>query len=60
MGIGAAGENPDTLPFVEELSGPGQFRRLIGLLEARGYPARRIQKIMGLNFVSYAREVWGS
>jgi membrane dipeptidase len=60
MGIGAAGENPDTLPFCEELSGPGQFRRLIGLLEARGYPARRIQKILGLNFVSYAREVWGS
>jgi membrane dipeptidase len=24
-GIGAAGENPDTLPFVEELSGPDQF-----------------------------------
>ena len=27
-GIGAAGENPDTLPFCEELSGPGQFHRL--------------------------------
>jgi membrane dipeptidase len=35
-GIGAAGENPDTLPFVEELSGPGQFRHLIELLGARG------------------------
>ena len=58
-GIGARGENPDTLPFVEDLSGPGQFHRLIELLERRRYPARRIEKIMGLNFVGYAQEVWG-
>ena len=58
-GIGAAGENPDTLPFVEQLSGPDQFRRLIALLERRGYTASRIEKIMGLNFVAFAREVWG-
>jgi membrane dipeptidase len=58
-GIGAAGENPDTLPFVEDLSGPDQFRRLIALLDRRGYSTGRIEKIMGLNFVNYAREVWG-
>src|SRR6185436_11200903 len=55
LGIGAAGENPDTLPFVEELSGPDQFRRLIALLDRRGYSSARIEKIMGLNFLSYAR-----
>jgi membrane dipeptidase len=59
-GIGAAGENPDTLPFCEELSGPGQYRTLIALLERRRYPGRRIEKIVGLNFVGFAREVWGS
>jgi membrane dipeptidase len=59
-GIGAAGERPDTLPFVEELSGPDQFRRLIALLDRRGYSSARIEKIMGLNFLSYARDVWGS
>ncbi|HYJ53456.1 MAG TPA: membrane dipeptidase [Allosphingosinicella sp.] len=59
-GIGAAGENPDTLPFCEELSGPGQYRRLVGLLEQRGWPAARIEKIMGMNFVNFAREVWGA
>jgi membrane dipeptidase len=48
------------LPFVEDLSGPGQFGRLIGLLERKGYTAARIEKIMGLNFVNYAREVWGA
>jgi membrane dipeptidase len=57
-GIGAAGENPDTLPFCEELSGPDQFHRLIALLGRRGYGEARIEKIMGLNFVNYAREVW--
>ena len=59
-GIGAAGENPDTLPFVEHLSGPGQFRDLVRLLKARGYSTGRIEKIMGLNFLRYAREVWGA
>jgi membrane dipeptidase len=59
-GIGAKGENPDTLPFVEDLSGPGQFRKLIRLLEARGHKAARIEKIMGGNFVRYAKDVWGA
>ena len=58
-GIAAAGENPDTLPFVEELSGPELFRRLIARLERRGYASGRIEKIMGLNFVNFAREIWG-
>ena len=58
-GIGAAGENPDTLPFVEELSGPDQFRRLIALLEQRGYTQQRIEKIMGLNFIDFAGRIWG-
>ena len=58
-GIAAAGENPDTLPFVEELSGPDLFRRLIARLERRGYASGRIEKIMGLNFVNFAREIWG-
>jgi membrane dipeptidase len=59
-GIGAAGENPDTLPFVEELSGPSQFRTLIGLLGRKGYSSARIEKIMGLNFLAYAHAVWGA
>lgn len=59
-GIGARGENPDTLPFVERLSGPNQFRDLIRLLRQRGYRQARIEKIMGVNFLNYAREVWGA
>ncbi len=59
-GIGATGENPDTLPFVEHLSGPTQFRDLIRLLGQRGHSTSRIEKIMGLNFVRYGREIWGA
>ena len=40
-GIGAAGEKPDTYPFVDDLRGPDQFRKLIALLGARGYPRAR-------------------
>lgn len=59
-GIGAAGENPDTLPFVEDLQGPAQFRRLADLLRQKRYSERQIEKILGLNFLAFAREVWGA
>ncbi|HLY55709.1 MAG TPA: membrane dipeptidase [Stellaceae bacterium] len=58
-GIGAAGERADTLPFVIDLRGVEQFRKLAGLLAARGHSQSRIEKILGLNFVAFAREVWG-
>ncbi|MEN9417152.1 MAG: hypothetical protein RI988_772 [Pseudomonadota bacterium] len=59
-GISAAGESPDIYPFVEELLGPEQFRRLAARLAARGHPQTRIDKILGLNFLRFAREVWGA
>jgi membrane dipeptidase len=59
-GISAAGERPDTYPFVVDLRGPDQFRKLVRLLEARGYTSRRIEKIMGANFLRYAETVWGA
>jgi membrane dipeptidase len=59
-GISAAGERPDTLPFVIDLRGPGQFRDLEARLARRGYSSARIEKIMGQNFVRYAHAVWGA
>lgn len=59
-GIGAKGENPDTVPFVEDLIGPTQFHKLAGLLSARGHKTATIEKVMGLNFVAYARRIWGA
>jgi membrane dipeptidase len=58
-GIGAPGENADTLPLVLDLTGPTQFDKLAFLLARRGYPERRIDKILGLNFLAFAREIWG-
>ena len=59
-GIGAAGEGPDTLPFVVDLRGVDQFRQLDRLLAARGFSQTRIEKILGGNFLRFARDVWGA
>jgi membrane dipeptidase len=59
-GIGAKGERADTHPFVVDLRGVEQFRRLQALLAARGFSSGRIEKIMGANFLAFAREVWGA
>ncbi len=58
-GIGAKGENPDTLPFVIDLRGPSQFRDLADRLRRRGHSEARIEKVLGRNFLVYTRTVWG-
>jgi len=58
-GIGAKGERADTYPFVADLRGVEQYRKLESLLRGRGYATGRIEKILGLNFQAFAREVWG-
>jgi len=58
-GIGAKGENPDTVPFVADLIGPDQFHKLAGLLKAKGYKDARIDKIMSANFLRYGQLIWG-
>ncbi|CAG6398955.1 dipeptidase [Streptomyces cocklensis] len=58
-GVGAAGERADTYPFVVDLRGVDQFRKLIALLERRGWSPERIAKVMGGNFTAYAQRVWG-
>jgi membrane dipeptidase len=58
--VSAAGERPDTLPFVVDLRGVQQFHDLAARLGERGYSSARIEKILGQNFLRYAREVWGA
>ncbi|MFC4527689.1 dipeptidase [Dyella halodurans] len=58
-GISAAGERPDTYPFVVDLRGPRQFQKLAQLLAAKGYSSGRIEKILGTNFLRYAQTIWG-
>lgn len=59
-GISAKGERPDTYPFVVDLRGPDQFRKLVGLLRVKGYSTARIEKILGGNFLAYAQTIWGA
>jgi len=59
-GIGAKGERSDTYPFAVDLRGVDQFHKLAELLKARGYSGRRVEKILGLNFLAYAQEIWGA
>jgi membrane dipeptidase len=59
-GVSAAGERPDTLPFAIDLRGVNQFYSLADRLQKRGYSTGRVEKILGQNFLRYARDVWGA
>ncbi len=59
-GLSAAGEREDSYPFVVDLRGPEQFRRLADLLSRRGHGEARVEKILGGNFLRFAREIWGA
>jgi membrane dipeptidase len=59
-GVSAAGERPDTLPFVVDLRGVSQFYSLADRLRKKGYSTGRVEKILGQNFVRYAKDVWGA
>ena len=59
-GISAAGERPDTLPFVVDLRGVNQFVTLADRLQKKGYSTGRVEKILGRNFLRYAQDVWGA
>jgi membrane dipeptidase len=59
-GLGATGERADSYPFVVDLRGVDQFRKLSRLLKDRGYSQTRVDKILGLNFLRFARDVWGA
>ncbi|HEY8353153.1 MAG TPA: membrane dipeptidase [Sphingomonadales bacterium] len=57
-GVAAKGERADTYPFVLDLRGPDQFRKLAHLIARRGHKAARIEKILGGNFLRLMSEVW--
>ena len=57
--VSASGERPDTYPFVVDLRDRNQFHKLADLLAGRGVKPRVIDKVLGLNFLAYAQEIWG-
>jgi membrane dipeptidase len=57
-GVGAPGEGPP--PFVIGLNRPDRYFLIADALEHRGYKARTIEKVLGLNFQRAFAETWKS
>ena len=47
-------------PWIPELDETDRYRNVARLLDKRGYTTGEIEKILGLNFLRYYREVFGS
>jgi len=59
-GISAPGESPDVYNFIPEYNHPRRFETLASDLADRGWPATRIEKILGKNFARLFAEVWAT
>jgi membrane dipeptidase len=58
-GIAAPGEAADVFNLVPEYNDEHRFLTLANNLDERGWPAKRIEKILGANFARLFGEVWG-
>jgi membrane dipeptidase len=59
MGIAAPGEAPDVFNLIPGYNEPARFLKLADDLAARGWPAARIEKLLGANFARLCADVWG-
>jgi membrane dipeptidase len=59
VGIAAPGEAADVFNLVPEYNDARRFFALANDLSDRGWPAKRIEKILGTNFARLFGEVWG-
>ncbi|WP_380872880.1 peptidase M19 [Sphingomonas sp. DBB INV C78] len=59
-GIAAPGEGPDIFNIVRDFDTHMRFRTLADGLARAGWPAARIEKIMGGNLLRLYGEVWGA
>lgn len=58
-GIAAPGEAADVFNLVPEYNDARRFFTLANDLSDRGWPAKRVEKILGTNFARLFGEVWG-
>lgn len=58
-GIAAPGEAADVFNLVPEYNDARRFYTLANDLTDRGWPAKRVEKILGANFARLFDEVWG-
>ena len=57
-GIAAPGESPEVFNLIPEYNSPRRFKTLADDLSRRGWPAARIDKILGANFARLFGAVW--
>jgi membrane dipeptidase len=57
-GIAAPGETEEGYLFASDLNTPRRLETLAGMLETRGHPGSRIEKILGGNLLRLFRDVW--
>ena len=58
-GIASPGEGPDVFPIVADYNSVDRYRRIVADLARRGWSERRLEKLMGANFLRVYREAWG-
>jgi membrane dipeptidase len=58
-GIAAPGEGADIFNYVADLNSHMRFRMLAGALSDAGWPAARIDKVLGANVLRLYGEAWG-
>jgi membrane dipeptidase len=58
-GIAAPGEDPNVFNLLPEYNDARRFFTLANDLTDRGWPAKRVEKILGANFARLFAEVWG-
>ena len=59
-GVSAPGESVDRPPFIPELNTPNRMEAIAAALEAKGYRASAIEKILGGNFHRALGDIWGT
>ncbi len=59
QGIAAPGEAVGVFPLVEDYNSVDRYRRFVSDLTKRGWSHRRLEKLMGGNFLRVYRDAWG-
>lgn len=60
LGIAAPGEAPDVFNLIPDYNHARRFLSLAEDLSRRGWPASRIDKVLGGNFARLFKDVWGA
>ena len=58
-GIASPGEGPEVFPIVADYNSVDRYRRFADDLGKRGWSQRRLEKLMGANFLRVFRDAWG-